>query len=119
MSDAGPRVILDTNVLLVSISTRSEFHWIFEDLLAGRFELLVSNEILNEYEEIVSKKFNPDVAKNVVRTLLLLPNVTQVHPSYRWSLITADPDDNKFVDCAVAGNAQGSRDRGSPFPGSE
>ena len=25
---------------------------------------------------------------------------------YKWNLITADPDDNKFVDCAVAANAK-------------
>lgn len=106
MSDARLRIVLDTNVLLVSISSRSQFHWIFQSLLAGRFELLVSNEILNEYEEIVGKKFNPDVAKNVGRTLLFLPNLVEVHPSYHWSLITADPDDDKFVDCAVAGNGQ-------------
>ena len=106
MSDARPRIVLDTNVLLVSISSRSKYHWIFQGLLAGRFELLISNEILTEYEEIISEKLDPDVAKNVVRTLLLLPNVEQVHPSYRWNLITADPDDNKFVDCAVAGNAR-------------
>ncbi len=51
MGEARPRVILDTNVLLVSISSRSRFHWIFKDLLAGRFDLLISNEILSEYEE--------------------------------------------------------------------
>ena len=106
MSEARPRIILDTNVLLVSISSRSRFHWIFRDLLAGRFDLLISNEILSEYEEIISKKFSPEVATEVARTLILLPNVEEIHPAYRWKLITADPDDDKFVDCAVAGNAQ-------------
>jgi predicted nucleic acid-binding protein len=24
---------------------------------------------------------------------------------YKWNLITVDPDDNKFVDCAIAANA--------------
>lgn len=37
--------------------------------------------------------------------LLLLPNVTQVTPFYRWLLIRDDPDDDKIVDCAVAANA--------------
>jgi predicted nucleic acid-binding protein len=54
MSDACPRVVLETNVLLVSISSRSKFHWIFRGLLAGRFQLLISNEILSEYEEVIS-----------------------------------------------------------------
>ncbi len=105
MGEVRPRIILDTNVLLISISSRSRFHWIFRDLLAGRFDLLISNEILSEYEEIISEKLSPEVATAVVRTLILLPNVKEVHPSYRWRLITADPDDDKFVDCAVAGRA--------------
>ena len=105
MSDPPLRIVLDTNVLLVSISSRSKYHWIFQALVAGRFELLISNEILAEYEEIIGEKLNAETARNVVRTLLLLPNVERVHPSYRWNLIATDPDDDKFVDCAVAANA--------------
>ena len=33
------------------------------------------------------------------------PYTIFVTPYYHFNLITADPDDNKFVDCAVAGNA--------------
>jgi len=33
------------------------------------------------------------------------PDVLQVHKYFFWNLITADPDDNKFVDCAVAASA--------------
>ena len=29
-----------------------------------------------------------------------------VNPYYHFKLIVADPDDNKFVDCAVAANAK-------------
>ena len=105
MSETRLRVVLDTNVLLVSISSRSRYHWIFQGLISGRFDLLISNEMLAEYDEIIGEKYSAETATNVVRALLLLPNVEQVHPSFRWNLITADPDDNKFVDCAVAGNA--------------
>ena len=37
--------------------------------------------------------------------LALLPNVQIVHPFYKWNLISADPDDNKYCDCAVSGAA--------------
>lgn len=47
------------------------------------------------------------MAKDVVRTLLVLPNVQQVTVYYKWNLIVADSDDNKFVDCAVGFNANG------------
>jgi putative PIN family toxin of toxin-antitoxin system len=100
-----PKVVIDTNVLLVSISSRSETHWIFQNLLQERFELIISNEILSEYEEVISKKFSSEVAGDVIRVLLLLPNVRRSEIYYRWSLISTDEDDNKFVDCAVASNA--------------
>ncbi len=37
--------------------------------------------------------------------LLSLSNVKKQEVFYKWSLIEIDKDDNKFVDCAVAGNA--------------
>jgi len=32
-------------------------------------------------------------------------NVQFVSPAYRFNLISADPDDNKFVDCAITAGA--------------
>jgi predicted nucleic acid-binding protein len=37
--------------------------------------------------------------------LLKSPNVIQVIPYYKWNLISTDPDDNKFVDCALNAGA--------------
>lgn len=99
------KVILDTSVLLISISSKSDHHWIFRALLQEKFELIISNEILSEYEEIISKKYSNEVAQDVIRTLLLLPNVIKYEIYYKWYLITVDEDDNKFADCAVASNA--------------
>ncbi|MDM8565974.1 putative toxin-antitoxin system toxin component, PIN family [Candidatus Halobeggiatoa sp. HSG11] len=89
---------------MVSISSKSQYHWIFEKLLNGEFGLYITTEILTEYEEIITSKYNRNVAKNVIRTLLKLPNVYQQIIYYRWNLINADPDDNKFVDCAISAN---------------
>ena len=101
------KIVLDTNVLLVSISSKSPYHWIFLKLLNGDFELGITSEILLEYEEIIARKYNETVAKDVVRTLLVLPNVKSITVYYKWNLITADCDDNKFVDCAIGFNADG------------
>ena len=99
------KVVLDTNILLVSISGKSKYHWIFRKLLQQEFQIAITNEILTEYEEIISRKYSVAVAKNVTRALLLLPNVVKSDVYYNWLLITADADDNKFVDCAIAANA--------------
>jgi len=105
MGDDFLRVVLDTNVLLVSISSKSKYHWIFKELLEHGYELFITNEILTEYEEIISQKYSPKVAKNVIRTFLLMPNIYKVDIYYNWNLIIKDTDDNKFVDCAIAANA--------------
>lgn len=99
------KVVVDTNVLLISISSRSQYHWLFQGLLKNEFQIVVTNEIVTEYEEIISNKYSPAVAQNVIRTLLMLPNVSKIDVFYRWYLITSDVDDNKFVDCAAAANA--------------
>lgn len=98
-------VVLDTNVLLVSVSSRSKYHWLFRDLLDSKYELSVTTEILGEYEEIIGEKLSSRVAEETIRTLILLPNVRKIQPSYRWHLISEDPDDNKFIDCFVAAGA--------------
>ena len=33
-------------------------------------------------------------------------NVIWINKYFKWNLITEDPDDNKFVDCAIACGAQ-------------
>lgn len=99
------KVVVDTNVLLVSISSKSKYHWIYEKLLGKEYDLFITNEILMEYEEVISKKYNTSVARDVVKALLILPNVYKVSIYYNWNLIREDIDDNKFVDCAINSNS--------------
>ena len=46
------------------------------------------------------------IAENIILLILNKRNVTFVDPHFRLRLITEDPDDNKFVDCAFAANAE-------------
>lgn len=99
------KVVLDTNVLLVSISRRSVYHPIFEAFELKRYDLLVTTDILAEYEEVIAGEMGEDAASAVLDGFQLVPNIAFVTKYFNWRLITADPDDDKFVDCAVAGNA--------------
>ncbi len=98
-------VVIDTNCLLQVIARRSPYRPIWDAFLAERFDLCVSNEILNEYQEILGQQITPTVAENVVLLLLNQRNVRLIDPYFRMGVITADPDDNKFVDCAFAAGA--------------
>jgi len=99
------RIVLDTNCLLASLSKRGAYFNVWKGLQQGKYTLCVSNEILEEYEEILTQSTNSIIASNVVQTLLNAPTVELIEPFYRFNLITNDPDDNKFVDCAIASNA--------------
>jgi putative PIN family toxin of toxin-antitoxin system len=93
------------NIVLVSIAKKSPYRVIFDSLLSNKFDLIISNDILSEYMEIIAQKTNVMVATNISEILLALGNVQKQDVFYKWNLIEADKDDNKFVDCAIAGNA--------------
>lgn len=99
------RIVLDTNCLIVSLPSRSPYHKVWEDFVNGKYTLCVSNDILTEYEEIISRKTNSVFANNVIKTILNRQNVEKIDPQYDFRLIEADPDDNKFVNCAICSNA--------------
>lgn len=99
------RIVLDTNVFLVSLLPRHKYWWVFQALLDERYVLLVSNEILTEYLEKCTARYGLTTTDERLDFLVDLPNVELITPAYQWKLITQDPDDDKFVDCAIAGNA--------------
>jgi putative PIN family toxin of toxin-antitoxin system len=99
------RIVLDTNVLLVSISDRSPYHWVFLGLIQGKYELCVTTEILLEYAEVIEQHMGTDASESVQGTLDNLMNVHLITSYFRFDLIKKDRDDNKFVDCAIAANA--------------
>ena len=100
------RIVLDTNCLLASISKKGKYYSIWRAIVEGKITLCVTNDILYEYREILEQQLNETIADSVLALLVNLPNVEIVSPSFFFRLIEADPDDNKFVDCAIAANAQ-------------
>lgn len=99
------RVVIDTNCLLAILPTHSPYHKVWSDFLEGNIEFCVSTEVLFEYEEILSEKTSSYFADIIIKTLINRTNLIRVSPTWHFTLITADPDDNKFVDCAVCGQA--------------
>ena len=99
------KIVLDTNCLLACISSKSENFRVWKDFQAGRFTLCVSNETLEEYQEIIARKANHVVAENVVNAIVESEFVEFIDPQFHLDLIAADHDDDKFIDCAFAANA--------------
>ncbi len=98
------KIVLDTNCLLESISRNSVNKIILDKLISGDYDLYLTNEILMEYEEKIADIFSSETAELIISFLSVLENVKKIDIHYHLNLITTDPDDNKFVDCAFASN---------------
>jgi len=96
------KVVLDTNIILASISNNSPFRIVMDSFRNRKFSLCVTTEILLEYEEKLIEIFSSSVAVPFMQALPNRSNVEWVNVYYKWNLIYPDLDDNKFVDCAVA-----------------
>jgi len=96
---------LDTNCLLISLSRRGAYYTVWKEFFSEKYILCYTNEILSEYEEILSQKMGGDIAGNVIKAIISRKNTVRLDVHFRFNLIQADPDDNKFVDCAIAANA--------------
>ena len=75
-------------------------------ILDGRNQLCVTTEILNEYAEVIERKTNARFSSLAIEVIVNNPNTLFVNTFYNFNLIQQDPDDNKFVDCAVASGAK-------------
>ena len=98
------KVVLDTNVLLVSISERSKLHWIFKKLIDKEYTLCITTDILSEYSEIIERHMGADISESVMGVFDNLRNIEFVTKYFQFRLLK-DEDDDKFVDCAIAANA--------------
>jgi uncharacterized protein len=102
-------VCLDTGVFLQIFGRKQPFQPILRALLDGRITLAVSTEILLEYQEITTRLSGAERWRDVAALLDLLAqlhgNIRHVEPQFRFNVISIDPDDNKFCDCAIAAEA--------------
>lgn len=99
------KVVIDTNCLIASLSRKGKYYNVWKGLQEGKFILCVSNDIINEYLEIIGNKTNSFIAENVVQLLVNCEFVELHEPFFHFHKIKTDPDDNKFIDCAIASNA--------------
>ena len=99
------KVVIDSNVFVVCLNPLSKYNPVFIDLVRGKYKLCISTDISFEYREVFNQKFQEAKAEGVFRFFSESNHVINTFIYYYWNLINVDPDDNKFVDCAIAANA--------------
>jgi putative PIN family toxin of toxin-antitoxin system len=101
------RVVLDTNVFISGIFFSGPPSQILKAWANKKFQLLLSQPILDEYqrvaEELSSKFSSIDISQ-----ILDFVMIHGLFVDTRDISITVcdDPDDDKFIECAVAGNCK-------------
>ena len=100
------KVVLDTNVLVSGILFTGPPHQILLAWSEGRFELVLSADIHAEYRRVARElqRQYPTVDIDAVLDVVLL-NATAFDPAPLDAPVCADPDDDKFLACALAGGA--------------
>ncbi|SDT64251.1 putative toxin-antitoxin system toxin component, PIN family [Mucilaginibacter mallensis] len=99
------KVVLDSNVLLVALGKKSRFRPIWNSFIDGKYQLIISDDIVFEYTEILQQHSANGIAEIILEIFIESPDIIFQQVYYNWNAIKADPDDNKFFDIAVAANA--------------
>ncbi len=83
------RIVLDTNCLLISLSRRGHYYAVWKDFFAEKYVLCYTNEILTEYEEILTLKMSREIAQNIIKAIITRKNTLRLDAHFRFNLITS------------------------------
>jgi putative PIN family toxin of toxin-antitoxin system len=100
------KIVLDTNVIISGVFFTGPPYEILKAWRDGRIQILVSEEIIEEYRrvgELLSKQFF-DIEFGQILQLLTI-NAEFVQPLKLTARVCEDPDDDKFLECAISGKS--------------
>ena len=100
--------VLDTNVLISGVISTGVAHDVVVAGFRGKYQLVVSEETVTEFEATLEKypeKFNMSEQEIQVEVTTVRMFADFVEPEASFSVIEDDPDDDKFLEAAVAGTA--------------
>ncbi len=101
------KVVLDTNVLVSALlKDRGLPAFILALVRRKRVVLCLSEDILEEYEEVLKRERFRAIRDEALSMIAALrKEASWIKPKIRFDDIAGDPDDNKFLDCAYSAQA--------------
>lgn len=98
-------VVLDCN-LIVSAGTKDGFVRYILRRIIDRHDIIVSAEILAEYERVARyPKFSPQAAAFMVELIAAIEAAAQFVEPLPTEIACPDPDDIHYIEAAIAGRA--------------
>ena len=97
------KVIVDTNVFVSGTLWKGAPHKVLELWSSAKFKLVVSSDIVNEYEAVLGNLLShqPDLVAQILETIRM--HSEYVHPMNLPKRICRDPNDDMFISTALAG----------------
>jgi uncharacterized protein len=97
------KVIIDTNVIVSGIFFKGIPFQVLDAWRKDNFQLIVSHEILNEYQQVASRLSEIHKEIDIHGFLDLIAVKAEMCFSLALPMqVTADPKDEKFISCAIA-----------------
>lgn len=101
------KVVLDTNVFVSGVFFSGPPYQILQAWQSGEFELVVSQEILDEYRRVGEILAGERPAIDLDPILNFVIERAKVYESVKLKEpVCEDPDDDKFIACALASGSR-------------
>lgn len=102
------KIVIDTNVIISGVISSKgppgKILYLLSDM-ESKIEILISEEIFEEYRVVLLRPKFSFPKETIINTLAFFNvNAIFIYP-FRKLNVTLDPDDNKFLECAVTGQA--------------
>jgi putative PIN family toxin of toxin-antitoxin system len=98
-------VVLDTNIVASATYWRGKPAQCLEAWALGKYDLAISHPILSEYEEVVQRLATRYPERKPTDWLSAIKQAGRLYFPAALPPSTADPDDEMFIECAVAAQA--------------
>lgn len=100
------KVVLDTNILISALGWKGKPREIFNMIIKGEFELVISTEQVAELSETMNYSKLGFTENQKLRFLALVLEISNpLEPKEKINIIKEDPDDNIILEAALAGKA--------------
>jgi putative PIN family toxin of toxin-antitoxin system len=98
--------VLDTNVVLSAFLYGGKPKQVLQELLSGNIQLAISESLIKEIRGVLQRSMF-GLSSQIVQTILsdYTGVASWIEPVEHFDLVQDDPNDNQFIDCAVAAKA--------------
>ncbi len=101
------RIVLDTNVFISGIFFHGPPAQILEAWKKSKIQIVLSKEIIEEYQrvaETLAEKFPEVDISSIIELVAIYCEIIDTKDIEVFEC--EDPDDNKFIECAIASNTK-------------